>query len=244
MNKEQLSNGVINRAIEKDQWRTEQSAKIIKCDAHNQQVLAPFERLEARSAQVRQTFRELIEIGHTWREPHWDNHAKKGIVVVLEKAPVSPVTPDHMAVCLLEYRLFIDSVHFGPKGDFGGGDSTFNFAFIPTRSVNSVIESKGYPFAKIPETELSLSTEVLPKHNQIRGRGHRFTYALAYTKKVPSQRGYDREVKETEADVATIESSLAMVLQAIANPSLNPHLNQEPILRVLSEDDQYFVRPH
>src|SRR5665213_2942614 len=174
MNKEQLSSDVIEKGIQRNKWQAQESAKYRAAADHNAQVLAPFEKFEARSAEVRMAFRELIKDGQTYREPYWDNHAKKSIVVVLDKAPVSPVTPDHTAVCLLEYRLFVPSFQVGPMGDFGQGDSSFKFAMIPSSSVDDVLESDGYPFAKIPEDELIISTEHLPKQSDISGRGHRY----------------------------------------------------------------------
>jgi len=220
------------RKEEKIQKRREQAKQ--QRIAFKEKLQAPFEDLKERGAFVLDTLGDFLAggirrdvMGGYWNDEIVAKQQEK--VVVLGDAKVTPTTPNHIGVCVPSI------VNPNPKRDveYSRKSSwrkeaipTFEFAVIPRDYLPKVLENTGFIVAGATIIEV----EYFDTLNSIEHKEKLAIYEKEGTRrdKRISARYYNNLLRTTTTKVEQFEQSLGMVLEAAANPELNPHL-QQPI---------------
>jgi hypothetical protein len=238
MDRKELLNTAIDRKnaqIKKEARAQERAEKVLQQRiAFKEKLQAPFVDLKERAAFALDTLGSFIAGGNRRDIIGGFNNdevvaKRQEKVVVLGDAKVTPTTPDHIGVCvpsILNPNPKRDKEYSRNSSWRNEAIPAFEFAVIPRDYLPKVLENTGFIVvgATIVEVEPFYSLDTIERNEKFA------VYEKEGTRrdKRRSANYYNDLLETTATNVEQFEQNLAMILEAAANPDLNPHL-QQPI---------------
>lgn len=206
--------------------------------AHNERQAA-FTELDDRNTAVITKAGDFTKSGVVWRPTRRKNSnepkiKKQGHIVVLEAAPQTDATPDHVVVALVST---VESRSHYEEDESNDPDNTrvqFRFTYIPRGQLERVVAATDgqYPLDLVSDDERALTTmdeetyfsSKYDHTNRLKKLGSDLNWNGYGTRK--QEKAYRQGLANASLIVDTMEHNLNWVLEAAANPDLNPHLQE------------------
>lgn len=207
--------------------------------AFKESLKAPFGKLAERGSLALDTLGDFVTGGKRWGITGGYSNEEiighgQGKLVVMGDVKVTPATPDHVGVCLasiLDYNSKRNFAYTKNSSWRKYAVPEFRFAVIPRDTLPEVIDEESYPLHKsIVGTDIILTVETFDTLSRIDANknGSPYTPTGSRHMRRNGAKKYKHLLQATTTNVEQFEQNLEMVLEAAANPDLNPHL-QQPI---------------